>query len=470
MRTIFPVLFFLIVFAEYSCKHEQKTVTGKSDLTSAQAIEQETFVQGCVDKNAGNNKKALEDFLKCLVMNPKSAAANYEVAGLYSQTNEFDRALTYAKAATDLAPENVWYKLRYAELLNKSGQLTESMKVYKDISDSHPADTDFLFRYATALRLLGKNDDALKVYDKIESIEGISDTLANEKIAVYEITGDKTGEENTLKNLVKYFPTEKNYSRLVDFNDANHKNADAVLLAWSQDFPQAIRPQLKSAELKLKSTATGEHPKGFAIAENAFALPREPDAKISFLNFIYPIADSSGVLSVSEKMEADTLCAILRKTHPEDARVYSISADYLFKEGKNTDAREFYHKAASLGQSEYAPWKKLMEINYNLKDDVAQEKDCKEAIDLFPTQPDPYYYLALVYYHKNDFKKADNWIQLGLDLSPDDARMNETKGDIQYRLGNADAALTFWTRAREKGGTNPALERKISSKKMNDNE
>ena len=188
------------------------------------------------------------------------------------------------------------------------------------------------------------------------------------------------------------------------------------------------------------------------------------------MNSLFPISDSSRALSAAEKTQADTLCAILRKTHSDEAKAFTISADYLFKEGKYAEAREFYHKAATLGQSEYAPWKKLMEINYNLKDDVAQEKDCKQVIDLFPTQPDPYYYLALISYNKKDFKKANNWMQLGLDLSPDDARMNEAMGDIQYRLGNADAALTYWNKAREKGGTNPALERKISSKKMNDNE
>lgn len=468
MRRISSLLFLLLLFAETSCKHQQKTVSG--DMTSAKATEEETFVQGCVDKSTGNYTKALENFQKCLVMNPKSAAANYEVAGLYSRTGEFDRALSFAKAATDLSPENVWYKLRYAEVLLADGKLSDAIKVYKEISDSDPTNTDFLFRYANALRKAGKNDDALKAYDKIESIEGISDTLANEKIAVYEITGDKTGEEKTLNNLVHYFPTEKNYIRLVDFDEKNNKDVSAVLVNWSNDFPQAIRPQLMNAKLKMKSNTTGDRPKGFEYARNAFALPQEVNAKIDFMHELFPITDSSRALSTSEKLEADTLCAILRKAHPQEAKVYTLSADYLFKEDKNAEARELYHKAASLGQSEYAPWKRLMEINYNLKDDVAQEQDAKQVIDLFPTQPDAYYYLAIVSYNKKDFKKANNWMQLGLDLSPDNARMNEKMGDIQYRLGNADAALSFWKKAKEKGGTNPALDQKISSQKMNDNE
>ena len=466
MRSIISVLLLLIVFAEYSCKH-QAAATG---MTSAKAAEEESFVQGCVDKSTGNYKKALEDFLKCLAVNPKSAAANYEVAGLYTRSYEFDRALTYAKAATELDPTNVWYKLRYAELLQSAGQAAESIKVYKEISDSDPTNTDFLFRYASALRKSGKNAEAIKVYDKIESIEGISDTLANEKIAVYEIVGDKVGEENTLKSLVNYFPTEKNYSRLVDFEEKNHLNFEMSLIAWAKDFPLAIRPQLKTAELEMHSDALSDRPKGFERAKNAFYLPEELDAKIEFLNTNYPIADSSAALDNEKKTQADTLCAILRKTHSDDARVYSISADYLFKEGKNAQARELYHTAASHGQNEYAPWKRLMEINYNLKDDAAQEKDCKQVIELFPTQPDAYYYLGMISYNKKDFKKANNWMQLGLDLSPDDARMNEGMGDIQYRLGNTDAALTYWNKAKEKGGTNPALDRKISSKKMNDNE
>jgi predicted negative regulator of RcsB-dependent stress response len=61
-------------------------------------------------------------------------------------------------------------------------------------------------------------------------------------------------------------------------------------------------------------------------------------------------------------------------------------------------------------------------------------------------------------------------MQAGLDLSPDDARLNEAMGDIQYRLEKTEDALKYWNIAKEKGGANPALDKKISTKKMEDDQ
>ena len=484
MRRNHSVPFFLFVFAGFFCRAQEQGAL--DNMSSAKAIEQETFVQGCIDKSLGNYTKALVDFQKCLSMDKKSAATNYEIAGVYLQLKQFDQALIYAKAADELSsdtkrflvlhkkgsPDNHFYKLRYAEALQANNQNAEAVKVFKALSDNDPKNADLLFRYADALRKVGENSDALKVYDKIESIEGISDTLANEKIAVCEIIPNKEEEENTLKGLVKYFPTEKNYYRLGDFYEKNHEPAKEEMLYGEMQtvFPQAVRLQLKRAWFEKHSDALSDRPQAFITAKNAFGFPEDLDAKIEYLNSNYPIADSSKALGKDELSEADTLCSILRKTNPDDARVFSLSGDYLFKEGKFSDAKDFYHQAAALGQTEYGSWKRLMTIDYNLKDDVAQEKDCKQVIDLFPNQPDAYYYLAVLSYNKKDFKKANNWLQLGLDQAPDDARMNECMGNIQYRLGNADAALTYWQKAKEKGGSNEDLDRKISSKKMNDNE
>jgi tetratricopeptide (TPR) repeat protein len=475
MRSIFSVLIFLFVFAAFSCKTASHTAATTSPsnnpnsklppptdgMTAGKASEEETFVKGCIDKNAGNYTRALADFQQCLTMNPKSAAANYEVAGIYVQVKQPNMAMNYAKAANDLSPDNQWYKLRYAEVLEENNLPDEALRIYKELSDNNPQNTDFLFRYGNALKKVGKNEDALKVYTKIETIEGISDTLAKAKIAVYEIMGDKVNEENTLLSLVKYFPTETNYYSLANFY---HKTAffdkeNEIYKKMVLEFPDDVGPRLKNAEQILKASGDDN------AAKTAFAIPGGLEEKISFLKSNYAI-DSQAKLSTAQKIQADSLCAILRKVNSDDARSFSISGDYFFYEGKMKEASDNYHKAATLGQNEYAPWKKLLEINDALKDDATQEKDCKQVMELFPTQPDAYYYLGMIAYNKKDFKKANNWIQAGLDFAPDDARMNETMGDIQYQLGNVDDAVTWWTKAKEKGGTNPALEKKISTKKM----
>ncbi|HET6993030.1 MAG TPA: tetratricopeptide repeat protein [Bacteroidia bacterium] len=587
------VFVFVLLLGAMSCKHQQATTQtnepkpfnnthaagGETGMTPMKANEEETFVQGCIEKSLGNSRKALVQFQECLNMDPKSAAANYEVAGIYAEMGQPDRALKYAQAAVEFAPENRWYKLRYADLLQQNNQHEQAVKIFKDLSDAEPKNVDLLFRYASSLSKAGNPDEALKAYDRIEAIEGISDTLQSCRIGVYEKQKDIVGEENALKALVKAFPDQFSYEkRLADFyySISQPEKAAEVFKKMTADFPEMVGPHLLLAGYY---NSINQDDKAFPEAERAFEISEAGslDSKISYLKTFYPCTDSSATLSPVKRKGADSLCRILRRIYPDQAAPFTISGDYLFRDGKYKEARDMYHKAAVLGQDEYASWKRLMEINNKLNDNVSQEKDCKAALELFPTQSEPYYYLGLIQYNKKDYshaidnlesakdylgdnpqrelelktmlidayrntdknEKADEytedliakdtnnlpliasycaslserkiklykaeqlmlklvqkepsnasyletlgWVEYGMHdyktanqymalallRTPDNARMNERMGDIQFHLGNTEDAMKYWNIARTKGGTNPALEKKISTKTLDENE
>ncbi len=470
---LFSLYLISFLFAT-SCKHQEKAVKtdqhveyhdthiGGNDqqdgMTAGKASEEETFVQGCIQKSLGNQGRALIEFQECLTMNPKSAAANYEIAGIFSQQGQSDRALKYAKAANDLSPENRWYKLRYAKILLDNNQFDLATKVFKELSDNEPSNTDLLFNYAASLKHSGKNEDALKVYDRIESIEGVSDTLETSRIVIYKANGDKVSEENALKALIKAFPEDiHHYYMLGDFYElTNNPAAGDFYIHMAEEFPGAVKPVLKSAAFQKKNNV-----EAFSLAKKAFLIPSDVDAKLEYLQSNYPITENAKALSTAEKTEADTLCAILRRVHEKDARAFSISGDYLFHEGKTKDAREYYHKAAALGQDEYAPWKRLMEINESLNDIAAQEKDTKQVMELFPTQPDAYFYLGMIEYNKKEYNKAIDNLESGRDFLQDNPKKDlEIKTiliDAYRQVGKTNKADNYSESVIEKDSSNIPL-------------
>lgn len=589
-KLLLPLL--VLAGLAFSCKHQQKTAVtsdpGPSDfdntttvrkdaISASKASEEEMFVQGCIEKSLGNTRKALGEFQECLNMNPNNAAANYEIAGLYWEEGQKDRALRYAKTAADLNPANRWYQLRYAELLQENGRHDEATKIFQEISDKDPNNVDLMFRYANALTKAGKNDDALKVYSRIEAIEGNSDTLANSRITVYRNMNDAAGEEKALQSLIVSFPGElDNYYRLVDFYNTHNQpdKAADICRKMTTEFPYLVTPRLKLASYYQSSN---QHEKAFAEAQKAFELPDALDEKAALVRAWYPANDSAPALTAVQKKETDSLCRTLRRVHAEKAEPYTLSADYLYRDGKLKEAREQYRKAVTIDEDNYEAWKRILFINDKMKDDASQLKDCKSVIELFPNQPEAYYYRGMILYAKKDYKtaipdlesamdytygnpqqdlkikvllidayrssgnneKADDysedvmakdssnlqiiagycasladqhiklykasqmmnrvvekdpnnasyletlgwieyqmgdfklaksWMEKALAKAPDNARMNERMGDIQFRLGNPDDALRYWKKAKEKGGTNPALDRKISTKTMLDTE
>ncbi|MEO5642578.1 MAG: tetratricopeptide repeat protein, partial [Bacteroidia bacterium] len=367
--------------------------------------------------------------------NPKSAAANYEVAGIFSSQGQADRALKYAKAANDLAPENRWYKLRYATILQDNNQPEQAMKIFKELADNEAENVDVLLRYALALKSAARPDEALKIYDRVEALEGISDTLQQSRIAIYQSKNDIIGEENALKALEHAFPDNIVYSeRLGDFYVRTNQPLKAmeVFAGMSTRFPQTIAPHLK---LAANYAAQGEDAKSFSEVVRAFEIPGDNlDEKIVTMNLLYPAGDADPVLSPSKRKEADSLCHILQRVHPDNAAPYSLSGNIYYKEGKFKEAREMYHKASALGQDEYAPWKRLMEINAKLGDNVAQEKDAKQAMELFPIQPDAYFYLGMIQYNKKEYLKAINNLETGRDFL-----LDNPKKDLEIKTVLVDA-------------------------------
>lgn len=595
MHRLLSITLFSLLLVLQACKHKPAAQSKKDDnfrfekislggvesgngqMTAEKASEEETFVQGCIEKSLGNNRKAMQKFQECLDMNPNNAAANYELAGLYRAEGQRDRALRYAQAAVTLSPDNRWYKLRYADLLQENAKYDEATKIFRDLSAADPSSTVLLYRYAASLRLASRYDEALEVYGRIQALEGISDSLTNCRLSVYRAKNDPAGEEKTLRDLVAANPGEAaNHFLLADFYTRNKQadKAEEVYRGMTAAFPHLATPHLRMAE---SYQVKGQRDKAFSEAARAFEISSSPDDKAAYLRRYYPVSDSADGLSAAQKKEADSLCRIMRRVHPGLAQSYLLSGNYQYAGGKLKEARDYYRKALSLSNDSYESWKRLLLINDRLKDNTAQEQDCKAALELYATQPEPYYYLGQVYLQKQEYKKAiselqsavdfsagnpvfesaarkllikacraagdqakadeyseeamrrdssdyeliaayceslaerqdklataeqlmrrvvekspgnasylqtmawveyrmkkyteaKNWMDKAIARSPEDARINERMGDILFRLGQPDEALRYWKKAKDKGGSSSALDRKISTKTMFDTE
>lgn len=393
-------------------------------ITEKKALEESIFIDGCIYKLLDNNRAALGQFLEVLEMNPDNDAANYEVAGLYSEMGQTDRALKYAAEAVRLDPANTWYKFRYAEILQTAHKDAEAIAIYKDLLVADPDNIDLRYRLADCQRKAEQYDNAAATYAEIEKKEGNSDTLARCRMRMYEAAKDEAGIERTLKGLTTSFPSdEKYYYELAAYYEQHNRQAEAntIYTSMAVKFPYTATPHLKLAEIY---KSKGQDAEAYKEATAAFNIPEQLDVKIAYLQKWYPVSDTVEVLSAVQKKESDTLCSMLRRTHKDDARSFIVSGDYMMKAGRSKEARAQYRKAIDISKESYGPWKQLLKLNAESKDDVQQEKDCKEVRDLFPTQPEPYYYLGEMQFRKKKYDEARYNLQAAMDYNFDSPWMD----------------------------------------------
>jgi tetratricopeptide (TPR) repeat protein len=447
MKQLFFLFVMLVALAAESCRTQSaadnNVRTGKADRqkedtvaarkTAKQAKLEAVFIDGCTERIIGNQQKALMAFREVLELNPANAAANYEIAGIYRDQQQPDRALKYAMRADSLHPENDWYKLRHAQVLSDLGQHEKAMKLMKQLAERHPGKAFWQYEYAATQLRAGDSKSALATYDRIEKIEGKSDTLAVRRITVYKTTGDNAAIVKVLEDQITAAPrNEQNYIVLADeyVRQQNQAAAMRTQERRAAAFPSGAAAQL---DLALLQRAAGKNREAFRTAINGFSIPAEEERKAKLLQTWYPGGDSLK-LSAADLSEADSLCAILRRVHPDYAGSWAASAVFLRQRNNITEAREACRKAIMLDKGPWLPWKMLLELNEQLGDNAAQLRESREATELFPQQPATWLYYGSQLMLQKKYREAIDPLETGASYVYEDPAL-----ELKFRYRIIDA-------------------------------
>jgi Tfp pilus assembly protein PilF len=89
----------------------------------------------------------------------------------------------------------------------------------------------------------------------------------------------------------------------------------------------------------------------------------------------------------------------------------------------------------------------------------------KHSIDLQPNTASFEDTYAWILFRQKKYAEAKEWMEKAMIHNKNSATQTEHYGDILFYLGDAEAAVTNWKKAKQQGAASPALERKINEKK-----
>ena len=122
-----------------------------------------TFYDANKEKMLNNFPEAANLFRKCLLIDPSSAAANYELANLLMVKGKYTEAESYSRTAAQLQPQNEWYQILYADALTQTKKYNEALKVREKLAQTFPERIDFMYDLANGYLTMGKLDDAINL-------------------------------------------------------------------------------------------------------------------------------------------------------------------------------------------------------------------------------------------------------------------------------------------------------------------
>lgn len=412
----------LIIFLAAACKTSKQgtsTTPGTASSKEKGLSEQDQvkfgamFVDACKERMKGNVEVAENIFRECLKIDPNSSAVKYELGNIYRFNGMYDNALKYAKDCANQDVKNEWYQLLYIECLHNKRQYAAAADIYSRLVKNYPERPEFYEGLAAEYMYGGNYDKSYKTYDDIEKRFGKNEVFTLNKIKLLK-QQKKTGEaEAELKSLIQTDPTEaRYYTYLAEFYQETSQN-DKAIATYEQILK--IDPNNPMVHLALADYYKQQNNKEKFNQEvkTAFENPDlDVDAKLKILISYYEYTEQYPEYIP----QAYELCEIMVKIHPSAAESHSIYADFLARDKKMKEACIEYSKAARLDKSRFKIWNKVMYMQYDLGQFDSLGVYSAEAMELFPNQPNPYFFNGVANLQLKQYQKAVSALHDGLEF------------------------------------------------------
>ncbi len=370
----------------------EKPIFNKQRQTSLMA--ETALMEGFFDFSVEDYEKALNHFKKALKINPKSSGINYQIALTLLQLKRYSEASRYALTAIILESNIAYYYLLLIKIYQEQGLFDEAARIYEKMFDKKVPNTEVYWEDLAELyhKKLQKPEKALKIYEDLEQKHGIMEhiNLAKQEIFLEQKNFSKALKE--AEKLAKFYPEkpkwQANYAKLLLLNGKEAQAEQFLLSCLKDDYTFQTHLQLLYAYQKQHKNVQKEQLAIDLLKNNR--LPDEVRNEIlkNFLN------------KTAQNFEQ------VLKDAPQNVEAWLMLAQEAEKQKNFAKAQEAYKEIVKLDNTNFEAWKRLLFYDWQLYEIEQLLEHSKEALDLYPTQPEIWWYNGKAYFERNNYRKA----------------------------------------------------------------
>jgi|GEM_PF-3031557 len=486
-NTMKYIILIICVIATLGLQAQVNIATG--DRLGEEDISMERlYIEANQLKILNKYEDAIKVYDKILDVSEVNAAVHHDMARIYLELEDNDKAVSAAKKAVRYAPDNLWYALTLTQIYEETIQYDAAAKTLASII-SQKTDETLYMRWAVNLDLAEKKMEAIQVYDQADKIFGWNEYRSDSKVDIYLALDKKKEASREVAKWSDKYPDNTHYlvklARYYEFQGDHKRSVRTYKKVLSLD------PSNEEALFKTRETKDSGQSNELAILIN--------DDRIGIDNkikSIIPLLDDPDT-----HPQVKDLCTSLISQYPDNAKSYALYGDVLWLSGESGAAITQYEKSLSINKSVYQVWEQIMLALTSQKSYDILEKWSSDALDYYPNQAGPYYYQAVALSATGHIEEAleinDEALFIGqakqdyiteqsqilkatlLDLldQPKEAisyvtsieaeamtaGLYELLGDLYIKTGDKASAEKAWIKSIESGGNKERIGLKINS-------
>lgn len=376
----------------------------------------------------GNTSEAMNVYMQCLNLNPKSTASMYGMARIFLNNKDYDAATKLMSQAVSLNPQNEWYSLFLLQLYKQKRLYSKAEIVCKNLINQNDTKLDYQYELLDIYTNAGKYSQAEKLISFIEKRWGNSYELTEEKIKL-SLNRKKTDKAiSQLNNLIKEMPTEERYY-LVLIDIYKQVGKTDLAISTTQKYIDTFaddemridlfwmyynKPDTLSAIKELRSI----------ISNKSIVF----EQKVTLLNTLSKENKIQSLAMYQEEFTSELL-----SQNPDNVEILMSRANILLQKNKASEAKELLYKVQTKDKSNGDAIEKLLSIELSENNWTAVYSLCKSSLPYFPANANLYFYAGVAALQIEKYDEAVNNLLSGAPYSP----TKEMKGTFYQYLGEA---------------------------------
>ena len=407
---------------------------------------QEFFYESLLQKGIENYDKAIVALEKAMKIKPNDATVYYELGKNYLALKEYKNAYNSFESATKIDPKNKWFWIGMYDVSYETKNFTQGITVINKLIEFDPKYKEDL----TSL-YMGTNqfEKALVLIQELDETYGKTDRRELYKIQILSQGKFQNNEITNLEHLIIKNPQEEaNYISLIFLYSKNNEEAKAFETV--QKLEKAI-PNSEWAQVTLFKNYLDSNDAPKAIkAMNIVLASAKIDSKIK-----HRIVNEFLIFTDKNPQYSADLEKAVGYFDKDTAVDVAKEIGKFFHAKKQWDkAIHYYEKSVSKESVD------VVETNLLLLQAHTEQKQfdivAKKAlvlIETFPTQPQFYYYTGLAYNQLQQFKKAKDLLEMGMDYVVENKELeinfNIQLGEAYNGLGDFKKKDLFFSKANQ---------------------
>lgn len=420
--------------------------TEPEDIAMAKDDYQDAFYESLKQKGIENYDKAIASLDKCIKLKPNDAVAYFELGKNYLALKDYKNAQDAFEKATQLNPKNKWYWLGIYDVSYETKNYPLAIETIQKIM---VFDEEYKDDLISLYMITNQFDKALTAINEMNDKFGKSEDRERYKIQILSQGKYQDAAITNLIDQIKKNPKEEsNYVNLIFLYSKAEETDKALDIAkqLSKEIPDSEWSQVSLFKVYLDANQADKAIKAMNIVLSSSKI----DSKIKHrtLNeFLIYVTKNPQYAPDLEK-------AIAYFDNDKEIDVAKEIGKFYHGKGQFENAIKYYEKdLRTNSETDRETNLLLLDAYTQAKQFEPMTKRAMNMIEVYPSQPQFYYYAGLGNNQLKQFKNAKTVLEMGLDYVVDDkkleANFNIQLGEAYNGLGDAKKKEEYFLKANE---------------------